>query len=363
MRLPFRIPPESLCLLRLSALGDVTHVVPIVRTLQSHWSQTRLTWIIGRREAELVGDLPGVEFITFNKSAGWDAYRELRTHLRTRHFDALLNLQVSLRANLASLNVKAPVRLGFDRARSKDAHGLFINARIPATHGQHVLDSFFSFLEALGLRKRELRWDIPIPARDHALAEQQVAAKKQVLVISPCSSHVLRNWRADRYAQVADHAIERWGMRVLLCGGATIGERRYGDAIARHMRHTPVDLIGKTTLKQLLALLARARVLISPDSGPAHMATSVNLPVIGLYAATNPKRACPYLSRQWCVDKYDVAARRYRGKPASELVWGTKLEYPGVMDLIEVGEVVERLDALMSHAHARPRNDYLEDRV
>ncbi|MDQ4147461.1 MAG: glycosyl transferase, partial [Pseudomonadota bacterium] len=67
MRLPLRIPPESLCLLRLSALGDVTHVVPIVRTLQTHWSQTRLTWIIGRREAELVGDLPGVEFITFNK--------------------------------------------------------------------------------------------------------------------------------------------------------------------------------------------------------------------------------------------------------------------------------------------------------
>ncbi len=357
MTLPFTEPPASICLLRLSALGDVTHIVPVVQTLRAHWPGTRLTWIIGDREAQLVGDLPGVEFIIFRKGAGWRGYRDLRRRLRGRYFDALLNMQVSLRANLASRCVSAPVRLGFVRARAKDLHGLFINHRIPAAHGQHVVDGFFSFLQTLGLNQRELRWDVPVPAEARAFAEQQIPARHEALIVSPCSSHGLRNWRAERYARVADHAAERWGLRVLLCGGPSAQERRYGEAIVRNMHHAPVNLIGRDTVKRLLALLARAAVLLTPDSGPAHMATCVGLLVIGLYAATNPERSGPYLSRRWCVNQYDAAARRYRGVAAAELPWGTRLEYPGAMDLIEVDEVIARLDELMRYrqAHADGR--------
>jgi heptosyltransferase I len=356
MTLPLVNPPKSICLLRLSALGDVTHVAPIIRTLQAHWPQTHLTWIIGKREAELMSDLPLVELITFNKEAGLSAYRKLHRRLSARRFDVMLNMQVSLRASMASLGVKAFVRLGYDRARAKDLHGLFINHRIPAGDSQHVLDSFFSFLEALGLHERELRWDIPIPAEAQFFAERQIPPGQRALVISPCSSHALRNWRADRYAKVADHAVQRWDMQVLLCGGPTVYERKYGEAIAYRMHHRPVNLVGKDTVKRLLALLARATVLLSPDSGPVHMATCVGTPVVGLYAATNPERSGPYLSRSWCVDKYDAAARRFRGKPASELAWGTKLEYPGVMELIEVDEVIQQLDDLMNDPQARTRN-------
>ncbi len=348
MSLPFVDPPASLCLLRLSALGDVTHIVPIVHTLQTHWPRTRLTWIVGAREAQLVGDIPGVEFITFDKRAGLRAYRKLRAHLRERCFDTLLLMQVALRANLASWCVRAPLRLGFDRARAKDLHGLFINHHIPAAPGQHVVDGFFSFLETLGLKARTLRWDVPIPPAARAFAEEQLPHDKPALVISPCSSHEQRNWRAERYAAVADYAVERYGMRVALCGGPSLPERKYGEAITGHMHYTPLNLIGKDTIKQLLALLTRAEVLVCPDSGPAHMATCAGTPVIGLYAATNPQRSGPYLSRQWCVDRYDTAARRYAGKPAAALQWGTKLEFPGVMDLIETEAVIERLDALMS---------------
>jgi heptosyltransferase I len=352
--LPFATPPHSLCLLRLSALGDVTHVVPIVRTLQTHWPQTRLTWIVGKREAELVSDLPGVEFIIFDKRGGLNAHRELWQRLRARRFDVLLHMQVSLRANVASRAVRAPIRLGFDRVRSKDLHGLFVNARIPAACGQHVLDGFFTFLETLGLSERELRWDLAMPSHAWLIAERHIPATQDALVISPCSSYPARDWRAERYAQVADHAVQRWGMRIVLCGGPTVREREYGRAIVQHMRHAAVNLIGQTTLKELLAVLARARVLLTPDSGPAHMATSVGTPVIGLYAASNSERTGPYFSRQWCIDRYDAAARRYRGRPASELAWGTKLEYRGVMDLIGVNEVIERLDELMTALGIKP---------
>jgi len=136
-------------------------------------------------------------------------------------------------------------------------------------------------------------------------------------------------------------------MRVVLAGGRSAQERRMGAAIQAAARAPLVDQIGKDTLPELLGLLSRSTVLLSPDSGPAHMATMVGLPVIGLYAATNPARAGPYFSRQWCIDRYDQAARRFLGTPAAELPWTTKIERPGVMDLIGVSEVSAKLDALM----------------
>jgi heptosyltransferase I len=336
---------QSLCLLRTSALGDVTHVVPIVRTLQTQSPRTQLTWIIGKLEHKLVGDLPGVDFVVFDKSAGWRGLRNVRAQLAGRRFDALLHMQVALRANVISAFVHAPLRVGYDAARSKDLHGLFVNQRIAARSGEHVLDAMASFLEPLGLRQTQVRWDIPIAAAAHEFAAQHLPGDTPTLLVSPCSSHTLRNWRPERYAAVMDHAAARLGWRVALCGGPARFEREFGDRIVEKCTSKPVDLIGRDTLKQFLALAQRARLVLTPDSGPMHMANAVGTAVLGLHAASNPQRSGPYSERRWCVDRYDAAARKFRGKPAHELPWGSKIEYPGVMDLIETQAVIERLDA------------------
>jgi len=135
---------------------------------------------------------------------------------------------------------------------------------------------------------------------------------------------------------------------VVLVGGRSAIENQMGAAICAVAGAPLVNQIGKDTLPQLLGLLAQSTVLLSPDSGPAHMATMVALPVIGLYAATNPARAGPYYSRPWCIDKYDAAAQKYLGRPAAQLPWTTKIERPGVMDLISVSDVTAKLDALMA---------------
>jgi heptosyltransferase I len=339
--------PASLCLLRTSALGDVTHVVPLVRTLQDAWPNLALTWIVGMLERKLVGDLPGVEFITFDKAAGMAGMRETWRALRGRRFDALLQMQVALRANLLSLGIHAHRRIGYDRARARDGHGLVIRERIPARTGEHVLDAIGSFCEPLGLVRDGVVWNLPVPDDAHAWARAQWADdNRRTLMISPCSSHALRNWRAERYAALADHAAAQ-GWRVVLCGGRSALERSAGDAILAAMAAGDgvLDLIGKDTLKQLPALLARADLLVTPDSGPMHMANAVGTKVLGLHAASNPDRSGPYSDRRWCVNRYDDAARRFLGKPASELAWGAKIEKPGVMDLITVDDVVERFEA------------------
>jgi len=336
--------PSSICLLRTSAIGDVTHVVPLLRTLQQAWPRTTLTWIVGKLERKLVGDLPGVEFVTFDKGAGWAGMRAVHAALKGRRFDALLQMQVALRSNLLSLGIKAERRIGYDRARAKDLHGLVINERIPARRGEHVLDAIGSFCEPLGLKQTQVRWDIPIPDEAHAWAAEQLPGDIPTLLVSPASSHALRNWRPARYAAVMDHAASR-GWRTVLTGGPSAFERTMADAILAASRCRPLDLTGKDTLKKLMAMFARTQLLLSPDSGPMHMANSAGTRVLGLHAASNPDRSGPYSDRRWCVNKYDEASRKYLGRPASEIPWGSKIERPGVMDLIGVDEVIERYEA------------------
>lgn len=345
--LSFAEPPRSVCILRLSALGDACHVVPIVRTLQQAWPATQLTWIIGKAEARLMSLIEGVEFIIVDKRADAAARRSQRALLQGRHFDVLLHMQLALRASLLARRVRSTHKVGFDRARARELQWLFTNTRIAPRVREHVLDSFFGFTEALGLEQRVLRWDLPLPAAAHEYARQLVPDDQPTLVISPCSSHPLRNWLPQRYAAVAEHAVLRHGMRVILAGGPSALEREVGTQVEKLCAVPLLNQIGKDTLPQLLALLARARILVTPDSGPAHMATMVGTPVLGLYAATNPRRSGPYLSRHWCVDAYPQAARTFRGVEAEELPWTHKIEEPGVMELIKVDQVTAKIDELL----------------
>ena len=336
--------PPSLCLLRLSALGDVTHVVPLVRTLQRHWPHLHLHWVIDKGGFRLLEGLEGVTFHTYDKKTGLAGMRALRGELPGGRFDALLQMQVALRANLLSAFIPARRRIGYDRSRSKDLHGLVINERIPDRPGIHVLDAMGSFCEPLGLTQTEVVWNLPVPADAYAWAAAQWPADdKRTLVISPCSSHVRRNWFADRYAAVADHAAAQ-GWRVVLCGGRSELERQTADAIIAAMRAPALDLVGKDTLKQLPALLARADLVMTPDSGPMHIANAMGTAVLGLHAASNPRRSGPYSSVRYCVDRYDDAARRYKGRPAAELKWGAKIEHDGVMALVTVDDGIAELE-------------------
>lgn len=349
MSLPLTSPPKSICLLRLSAVGDISHTLPIVRTLQAQWPETRITWVIGKLEHSLVGDIPGVEFIIFDKSRRWRAFTDLRKKLKGQRFDVLLHMQMSMRASLASLLIRADLRLGFDRQRAKDMQWLFTNARIKYQPRQHVIDSFFGFTEALGIKERLLRWDIPIPDSAKHFADQQLPGEQATLVISPCSSMPYRNWTAEGYAQVADYAIEEHGMRVILTGGPSEIERQMGEEISRLVHKPALNLIGRTDLKQLLAILAKATAVISPDAGPAHLATAVGTPVIGLYACTDPDRARPYLSAEYVVNRYPEAIEAKYGKLTADLPWGIRVRDEGTMEKITLQDVHQQLNKVLAN--------------
>lgn len=344
-------PPESICVIRLSAIGDTCHALAVIRAIQDTWPETAITWIIGKTEATLMADIPDIEFIIFDKSKGRSAYADIRNQLKGREFDIALCMHASLRANLLCRMISAPIRLGFDIKRARDFQWLFTNRRIAAKPREHAMEAMMGFARHIGVPARPLRWDIPLTAAHRDFAASFESAGRPILLISPCSSlrsRNFRNWSAENYAAAANHARLKFDCTVILTGGNSDPERDYGRTISKLCDGKVVNLIGKTSLKELFALLGAGRALICPDSGPAHMATAAGTPVIGLYAASNPDRTGPYLRRDLTVNMYPEAVRRYLGKTVDEVRWGCRVRDPGAMGLIRLASVNERIDRVFS---------------
>lgn len=356
-KLPLTAAPDTLCILRLSALGDVTHVVPVVRAIQSHWPNTKITWVCGAFESKLLANLENVRFVTFNKSAGFAEYRALWRTLRDTQFDVLLHMQVSARANIASLGIRAKLRLGWDSTRARDMHGMCINARVPFVQQQHQVLGFLSFAQTLGIPITQPSWQFPVDEREQAFVNQHLDRLRRTLIISPSSSHTLRNWTVEGYAAVADHAIQSHNMQVILCGGPSASEVALAQSIADAASGDLLNLTGKDTLQQLIALTHACDVVLSPDSGPLHLANALGKPVIGLYACTWSRRSGPFNSLPYCVDHFEKAAEEILGASASSLRWGKRIERAGVMQMISVTEVTDKLDEVIDTLPVNSRSD------
>lgn len=337
--------PERICVLRLSAIGDTCHALAVIRRLQDNWPDTHITWIIGKSEFQLMSAIRDIDFIAFDKSRGRAAYRDVRAQLENRHFDIALCMHASMRANLLIRSIPSKLRLGFDRARARDFQWLFTNRRIDATSGEHALEAMLAFATAIGAAPTEPRWDIPLTNQEREFAARHRDGARPLVLISPCSSQRsrnYRNWSADRYIAVIDYLESQYGARVVVTGGTSEIESEYGERLSFN---TGADnLVGRTSLRELAALIASSDLAICPDSGPAHIATAMGTPVIGLYATSNPARTGPYASRELTVNRYPDAISRYLGANVRDLRWGTRVRHPDAMDLISISDVVEKVD-------------------
>lgn len=345
----FNSPPSSICIIRLSAIGDVTHMLPIIATLQQQWPETKITWVIGKVEYQLVKQLEGINFVIFNKGNGYKEYLNLRKHLKPFTFDALLMMQTSLRASLISLMIKAKIKLGFDKTRAHDYQSFFSSHQIQGDTRIHVLDSFFLFLKALGITQK--KWDWLLKSNDSSIqfVNKNINAKKYV-VINPSSSirrNNYRNWSNDNYAKIIDYLENKHQIKVVLTGGPSDEEAMLANNIIKQCKTTPINLVGKTNLIQLLAVLEQAHFMIAPDTGPAHMGTVAGIPVIGLFASSNPLRTGPYNSQETNINVYPEAIEKYLNKSVTTANWGERVRVLDVMSMVTIDRVQQKIDGLL----------------
>ncbi len=339
----FTSAPQSICILRLSAIGDVCNTVAAVQAIQRQWPTTEIVWITGKLEAKLIEGLQGIKVVIFDKKEGWQGYKKLWAELKGYKFDALLHMQYAFRASIATLGIKATYKLGFDSVRSQDFQSLFTNVKVPSPSSMHVLDGLLAFGETLGVADMSPSWKIDYSDNDAAWATSKLTTNKRNLVLVPAASKAYKNWTAEGYAQTIQHAFHL-GWNIILAGSPAQIEIELANDIEQQIDVPISNLVGKSSLKEMLALLDKADLVIAPDTGPAHMANAVNTPVIGLYAHHNPERTGPYQYRQYVVSVYEEAIQYETGKPSSELSWRARVKDKQAMQRIQPEQVIAMFD-------------------
>mgnify|MGYP000520553305 CR=1 FL=1 len=346
---PTQTPIRSICLVRLSALGDVLMFVPLIRTLQYYLPEAKLTWVISRPSYDLVENLDGVEFIVIDKPNGIRSYWDFKRSMSARTFDVLIAAQACYRANFLYPCIQAKRKIGYDRVRAKDFHWLFIDEAISAGC-DHTLDGFLKFAEHLGISRHRIAWDIPRSEEDNAWANQHLKlCKRPILLINPASSKPERTWLIEHYISVIRTVQEKWGVTVILTGGPTAYDREVADQILQSV--TCIDLVGKTKPKQLLAVIAGADLMLCPDTGPSHMAVAVGTPVIALHAVTSSWVSGPYTFRKLAIDYYPTAIQKILNTTKEKNIWGTHAHGKNTMALIPLEDVLDKLAKVLFVGH------------
>lgn len=339
----------SIALVRFSALGDVTLVVPAVKSLQRSLPNASITWITSPLSYSLLQGLPGVNFEVHEKPRTLADYLAFYRAYKKRSFDVVLAMQASLRINLLYPALCAPVKIGFDRTRARELQWLFCNRAIPFNDA-HLLDSFMAFAAELGAATQPVAWDLPIAETDHAFAREKTKhLPRPLIAIHPCASKPERNWPVARYMQVIHAASQRWEAGFVLTGGNSKTEHEVCAQLNKTATNVQ-NLCGRTTPKQLAALLGHADVLIAPDTGAVHLAVAVGTPVVGLYAVASPQLTGPYGKQEFIVNRHPEAVKKFLGINPYTIPWNTRVHHAGAMELIEVNDVMAQLSrALESH--------------
>lgn len=331
----------SICVLRLSAIGDVCHTLAVIQAIQRHYQNAEISWIIGKTEASLMQHIPNVTLIPYDKKTGWKGIITLWKTLSHKRFDFFLNLQTAFRASILSLGIKSDTKIGFNRDRAREAQWLFTNQKIEMTDSPHVLDGQMMFAKAIGVTDLSVQWYLPINELDVKYANQWIDSNRKNVVIAPCSSKKEKDWLPDRYAELANWLIKQ-DINVIIAGSPSdyeMATAQYIHSLAPNCQ----NITGKTTLKQLAAVIQQADLVISSDSGPAHISTTQYTPVIGLYAIHNPRRTGPYLDLDKVVSVYDEAILQSYGKVWQQLPWATKAKGKNWMEKITVNAVKQKI--------------------
>ena len=320
----------------MSAVGDAVHVLPLVTALKRHNPRVRISWVLQPGPASLVRGHPDVdEIILFERKKGLRAFIDIRRVLRERSFDVVLSLQVYLKAGIVTGFTRAPVKLGFDRARARDLNWVFTTHRIPSRPNQHVQDQYFEFLDALGVPHEPVTWRLgPWPHEAVARREFLAGIPRPAVTLVLATSNPQKDWLPERWAEVVDGLYEDFGLRPVLAGGRSARERKVEETIMRLARHKPHSTLG-VPLRELVWLIDASELVISPDTGPLHISVALDTPVIALMGYNNPRRIGPYRKyHDLMLDVYGDPGENYPISPEHR---------EDRMGRIQVADVIDRV--------------------
>ena len=329
---------DRVCIVMMSAVGDVVHVLPVLHALKRAHPETKVTWVLQPGPAMLVRGHPLVdEIVLFERGKGLAAFADIRRTLASRAFDLVVNLQVYFKAGIITAMSRAPVKLGFDRARARDLNWLFTTDKIPPHHeGQHVQDQYLEFLAALGIPAEPLIWGLGPWEPERAWQREFFAPiERPTAAIVVGTSKPEKDWLPERWADVCDALSHDFGLQPVLCGGESPRELAARAVILARSTAKPISALG-SGLRRLVAILDGSALALSPDTGPLHMCVAIERPVVSLIGYSNPKRVGPYRRYQdLMIDAY--------GDPGEDYPLNME-NRTGRMPRIQVRDVLDKVE-------------------
>ena len=331
-----KVEARRICLIRLSAIGDAIHALALANGLRRGYPDAHLTWIIEKVPCDVVREQPAVDrFIEFNARGGIRAWRNLARSLSGERFDLVVVPQVSSKAALVTMMTHGNVRLGFDRKRSREIHGMVINARIGHSDAGHAQDQYLEFLEWLGIDPTP-EWNFRFTDEEEAFAAEYFGGiGRPVAGLVVASSHPDKDWPALRYAELAKRIERDFGLQPMLIGGPSVREGALAEQILAACDKPPIVALDRPVRHTMLKLRG-CSLVVAPDTGPLHAAVAMNRPTIGLFGCTDPLRTGPYRRfHELLVQKFRIA-----GEESQPI---TRKKKKGRMELITVDEVMEKV--------------------
>jgi heptosyltransferase I len=328
------------CIVLLSGIGDVVHGLPLALDLKALDPEIHVTWVAEPAPAQLLLNHPGVDrVVVYRTRDGLQEVARLRGALSGTNAHLTLNIQRYLKSAWPTLFSGAPVRVGLPPSKTRDGVRFIHTHVLEECDWKHTQDHFLDFRWALGVaRDAPVDWAIRLTPEEEADAEGLFAGLdgRPVAGLVVASANVKKDWPAERYAALADRLDRDFGYRVVLLGGPSPRERGIAAQVGRLAGASHVDALGDS-VRRLTALVARCSLVVAPDTGPLHIAHAMGVPVVGLFAHTNPWRVGPWRDfRDLVVDRYTED-----GDAPDPSAY---LPKDGRMDTITVDDVLEKVE-------------------
>jgi heptosyltransferase I len=324
---------QRFLVLRMSALGDIIHTLPAVCALRDSFPNATIDWLVDQKWVSILEENPCVDDVIAMDRSSWHNVMSGVRRLRAAHYTTAIDFQSLYRSAILGRLSGAPQRVGFNAQYSRESGAALFYTRVVSPRGAHVVEHNLELAEAVGARAREVRF--PLPAVPEATREvERILAAKGVgeyFVLSPGGGWGSKCWPSERYGELHRSLAQKYGWRGVISFGPR--ETELAESV-RRSAGSPEPLVEMFDLKQLIALLRRARFLVAGDTGPLHLAAALGTPVVGLYGPTDPARNGPYSSRDIVVRKARPEETTYqRGKSPSPATLAIAVE--DVLEAVE----------------------------
>jgi lipopolysaccharide heptosyltransferase I len=332
---------ESYLVVRLTALGDILHTLPAVAALRAAHKNARIDWVVERKWAPVLeGSLAISEVIPFDRASIFGGVTCVR-RLRQENYTCVIDFQGLYKSSVLAMLSAAPRRIGFERAWAREPGAALLYTERVIPSGRHVTELNYSLAEKAGAaRPSKPEYPLRVPAGGAAsvrarLAEQKIEA---YIVVGPGGSWRAKCWPTDRYGEFCREFEKLHGLRAIVIHGP--GEELLAAEVCR-AANPATPIVMKTTIEELMGLLAHARCVVAADSGPLHLAAALGTPVVGLYGPTDPSRNGPFVPGAVIVSE---------ARP-EEISYKRRATFSPAMLRITVEQVLKAADACVK-AHA-----------